>query len=425
MTCLNQEPRRRYASAEALARDLEHYLADEPIKARRVGRLERVRKWVRRRPLVATLAAVVGVIALLLAGGGWFFSGRLQVAVRQAQDAQARAEKGEQEADEKRRQMNNYLVYLNERLDKMDLKDSVRAEFLYEGLALCERRLSERGEDPEARRQLGLMYRCLGDLELERREFEKAANSYGHAQQLLEQLGVDFPGTAIYRNELAMVYVSKANMLEMSGKHQQALVTLKQGIEIQDRLAADPSAVLNTRQRAAELRETLGAFLEEQKKPSEAEAAYRAPLEQMEKLAADRASPPSAHVTLANTASLLAWLLLETKPSQTESLLQRSLRELRDAHNAQPENRMLAHSLWGGYTDLAAVFKQKARHAKLVALANQLRGDFLTDLERTYNAACFFAASARLVANEQTMPAPQPSILALSCSQIFARSGRP
>src|SRR5262249_55496756 len=41
LTCLNKDPRRRYASAEALARDLEHYLAGEPIQTRRVSRLER------------------------------------------------------------------------------------------------------------------------------------------------------------------------------------------------------------------------------------------------------------------------------------------------------------------------------------------------------------------------------------------------
>jgi tRNA A-37 threonylcarbamoyl transferase component Bud32 len=58
LKCLEKEPHRRYHTAQDLADDLRRFLAHEPIRARRVRAWERGLKWVRRRPLIATLLAV-------------------------------------------------------------------------------------------------------------------------------------------------------------------------------------------------------------------------------------------------------------------------------------------------------------------------------------------------------------------------------
>src|SRR5216117_2354597 len=46
LKCLEKEPQRRYASAVALAEDLERWLKHEPIRARRIGVIGRGRKWL-------------------------------------------------------------------------------------------------------------------------------------------------------------------------------------------------------------------------------------------------------------------------------------------------------------------------------------------------------------------------------------------
>jgi TolB-like protein/tRNA A-37 threonylcarbamoyl transferase component Bud32/Flp pilus assembly protein TadD len=68
LKCLEKDPSRRYASALALAEDLDHWLKHEPIQARRTGVFARGKKWVQRNP---TSALLVACVVALAAAAGW------------------------------------------------------------------------------------------------------------------------------------------------------------------------------------------------------------------------------------------------------------------------------------------------------------------------------------------------------------------
>lgn len=74
LKCLSKEPSARYPSATALADDLTRYLHYEPILARPLSEWQRVTKWMRRHPTIATLAGLLFTVilaALVIIAGFW------------------------------------------------------------------------------------------------------------------------------------------------------------------------------------------------------------------------------------------------------------------------------------------------------------------------------------------------------------------
>src|SRR5262249_14298984 len=65
MKCLEKEPQRRYASAEALADELQRFLQHQPIRARPLGIMAHLARWCRRNPPLAVTGGLA--LALLLA----------------------------------------------------------------------------------------------------------------------------------------------------------------------------------------------------------------------------------------------------------------------------------------------------------------------------------------------------------------------
>ena len=106
LKALHKKAAQRYGSAEALAEDLRRFRTGEPIAARPASRLERTVKWAKRRPALAALLAMSVAAVLILTVLGAWFTWKLDLSRRVAEDKERAALK---EAD-KAKKAQDFLV---------------------------------------------------------------------------------------------------------------------------------------------------------------------------------------------------------------------------------------------------------------------------------------------------------------------------
>jgi serine/threonine protein kinase/Flp pilus assembly protein TadD len=97
LKAINKDAKRRYQSADEIGEDLQRFVNDEPIKARRIGPVERFTRWCRRSPaLAASLAATLLILGLGLSLVSWKWNDER----RARADADAAREEVEKKAAE-------------------------------------------------------------------------------------------------------------------------------------------------------------------------------------------------------------------------------------------------------------------------------------------------------------------------------------
>ena len=242
-------PSDRYVSAQALANDIEHWLADEPIVARADSPAERLARWGRKhRSLVRT-----GVAALLVVAA---VSAAALVVVDQARRTTATALSAEaaqrQVAEARETQAIDAVKRFRDAVaNEPELKNSpklkgLRKRLLKEPLAffkaLRERLQADSDTRPESLARLARASNDLARLIDEIGDKQDALIAYRECLAIFQKLCDAKPTVSKYQNDLAAGHNNIGIVLGATGKPAEALAAYESALAIQQKLAdANPS----------------------------------------------------------------------------------------------------------------------------------------------------------------------------------------
>jgi serine/threonine-protein kinase len=254
------QPDQRYASALALAADLEHWLADEPVAAWREPWLVRARRWGgRHRTLVASLsaAALVALVALSAVTVFLNAANRREQALRSAAqlsaiDAQDQRRQAEEKSVEARKQqeraaqnfklarqsVDKYctLVAKDPRLHEHDL-DDLRKELLRTAAQFCDEFVRERSDDWEVLADQGRAYMMLGFITEETGAKPEAISHYEKSRSIFEELARAHGGIVDYRRQQAKCRDHLGRLYEATGRMAEAKAQIEQALNIRQEIA--------------------------------------------------------------------------------------------------------------------------------------------------------------------------------------------
>jgi serine/threonine protein kinase/Flp pilus assembly protein TadD len=389
MKCLEKQRDRRYETANGLARDVQRYLADEPVEARPPTAGYRLRKFLRRNkgPVLAA-----GLVLLALLGGiiGTTF-GMVHAEQRRLEAEEARGREAEQraKAEKARDRTRQALDAMTSSVtgDSLTTQKEISAEqkkFLTEVLSYYQEFAGETADDEQSRFRTAEAADRVGMIELRLGRKAEAAAAYDLARDGFEKLAADFPAVPLYRLNLAIGHNNLGLLLNDLGKGSEAKQQYRQALALLEKLAADFPAVPEYRQTLAESHYNLGILLRDMGKWAEAEQQYRQALALQEKLAADFPAVPLYRLELANSRSNRGALLHDLGEGAEAEQQYRQALALQEKLAADfPAVPLYRHGLANGHHNLGILLADVGKHQEaereyrqVLALQEKLAADF-------------------------------------------------
>lgn len=391
---LEKHPAERYRTAQHLADDLQRFLDDQPIRARRPSWGQRLKKWSRRHRTVVAAAAVCMILAvgLLTLSSLWFLEHHLR-----RQDAHAAKLREQEQVRENLDRSLQLLEAIFLRAAGRGLlreaeREQADQKLLEQGLRFYQQFAERNATNSMVRHQTARAHFRVAYIQKHLGRLEEAEKAYDEAITLLERLAADYPQVYEYPRELASSFHMRASIRYQRGQAHGAAADMQHEEKLLQRLVDKHPEAPACHAALASCRNNRSLFLYNRGQLEEADTLLRQFLPAMQHLAVEHPNELELQHEIAVSHSLRGHILASLgQPVRAEDAYREAIRivhELTERPPQPPEYRLKHAAL---HHHLAALLRvqgrlQEARQAHELARSGlrQLVADFpnMPDLQK-------------------------------------------
>lgn len=256
-------PNDRYVTPLALAEDIEHWLADEPITALREGWLQRAARWGRRHRAALRIATATLVFVTATSVAATLLIGRAR-------------ERAMLDRDAARIAIDNYVKAIDdEEILQHERFRPLRQRLLFDARRYYEDFIVQHGDDPDVEEQLARALAALGEIDLWSGSQEEAERAHRRAVLVLQRLVARSPHRADLEAALAASHDALGWIYQIRRRSDDALREYERALEIRSRLAGAAPENAQHQRDLAQSYEYLGDIRRERHELPAAMESYR------------------------------------------------------------------------------------------------------------------------------------------------------
>ena len=362
----------RYATAEALAEDLQRFLDGKPTLARRPTVIDRTAKWVRRHRSMVALAA--GFLVMLTLGST---IAALKIASEQQRtvialvEAERNLARAEEHFAQARRVVDRFGIQLADQLQETPGTERIRQQLLVETLKYYREFAQHIEGDLDAQDQLAMTHLKTGVVTAKLGAHRKALAEYQSAQQLLEKLLEQDPRNDHLQSQLALARNNMALLFAEAGDVPSAEREYGLAIVAQQELVADAPENITYASQLAESYLNLGTLLGQSAKPQAAVGALNQGVDMLRAVCDADPENVGAARSLAMAYNNLGYVERELDATQAERSAQQAVELLEHICQTPAASIDCVADLALCYSNLATIQGNAGRIAKAITSYRQ------------------------------------------------------